>query len=104
MTVSIWSDERVPRKGAPPITPAAETGPGVEHRSPFQKDYDRLLFSTPVRRLSDKTQVWPMDDNDGVRSRNRALRLWQSHCAAVSKRRFNKEAHLRFPHAADNRY
>lgn len=38
-------------------------------RSPFQHDYDRLLFSTPVRRLSDKTQVWPMDDNDGVRTR-----------------------------------
>ncbi|WP_343345932.1 dGTP triphosphohydrolase [Sphingomicrobium sp. XHP0239] len=38
-------------------------------RSRFQQDYDRLLFSTPVRRLSDKTQVWPMDDNDGVRTR-----------------------------------
>lgn len=38
-------------------------------RSPFQHDHDRLLFSTPVRRLSDKTQVWPMDENDGVRTR-----------------------------------
>ena len=38
-------------------------------RSDFQKDYDRLLFSAPVRRLSDKTQVWPMDENDGVRTR-----------------------------------
>jgi dGTPase len=38
-------------------------------RSRFQQDYDRLLFSTPVRRLSDKTQVWPMDENDGVRTR-----------------------------------
>lgn len=38
-------------------------------RSPFQRDYDRILFSTPVRRLSDKTQVWPMDENDGVRTR-----------------------------------
>ncbi|MBA1143465.1 dGTP triphosphohydrolase [Mesorhizobium neociceri] len=38
-------------------------------RSSFQQDYDRLLFSTPVRRLADKTQVWPMDDNDGVRTR-----------------------------------
>lgn len=38
-------------------------------RSVFQQDYDRLLFSTPVRRLADKTQVWPMDDNDGVRTR-----------------------------------
>lgn len=38
-------------------------------RSRYQQDYDRLLFSTPVRRLSDKTQVWPMDENDGVRTR-----------------------------------
>ncbi|MBS0343204.1 MAG: dNTP triphosphohydrolase [Proteobacteria bacterium] len=35
----------------------------------FQHDYDRLLFSTPVRRLADKTQVWPMDENDSVRTR-----------------------------------
>ncbi|WP_256213349.1 deoxyguanosinetriphosphate triphosphohydrolase family protein [Sphingobium sp. YR768] len=35
----------------------------------FQQDYDRLLFSSPVRRLADKTQVWPMDANDGVRTR-----------------------------------
>ncbi|WP_415754415.1 deoxyguanosinetriphosphate triphosphohydrolase family protein [Pseudomonas leptonychotis] len=39
------------------------------HRSVFQQDYDRLLFSTPVRRLADKTQVWPMEENDGVRTR-----------------------------------
>jgi dGTPase len=38
-------------------------------RSVFQHDYDRLLFSTPVRRLADKTQVWPMDENDSVRTR-----------------------------------
>jgi dGTPase len=38
-------------------------------RSLFQQDYDRLLFSSPVRRLSDKTQVWPMDANDSVRTR-----------------------------------
>jgi len=45
-------------------TPAA-----ANPRSVFQHDYDRLLFSAPVRRLADKTQVWPMDDNDGVRTR-----------------------------------
>ena len=37
-------------------------------RSVFQQDYDRLLFSSPVRRLSDKTQVWPMDASGGVRT------------------------------------
>lgn len=40
-----------------------------EGRSVFQQDYDRLLFSSPVRRLADKTQVWPMDANDSVRTR-----------------------------------
>lgn len=62
--VTIWSDRRV---GEFKNEPANATSDAV--RSRFQQDYDRLLFSTPVRRLSDKTQVWPMDDNDGVRTR-----------------------------------
>lgn len=40
-----------------------------DHRIPFEHDYDRLLFSTPVRRLADKTQVFPLDRNDAVRTR-----------------------------------
>lgn len=40
-----------------------------DHRIPQQHDFDRLLFSTPVRRLADKTQVFPLDANDGVRTR-----------------------------------
>lgn len=39
------------------------------HRSAFEHDFDRILFSTPVRRLSDKTQVFPLERNDGVRTR-----------------------------------
>jgi dGTPase len=77
-TPSIWSQTRRPRPaakkheeaavhlGAPP--PDEELG-SAAHRSIFQHDYDRLLFSSPVRRLADKTQVWPMDENDGVRTR-----------------------------------
>jgi dGTPase len=61
---AIWSDRRV---GELNKDPGGTTPDPV--RSRFQQDYDRLLFSTPVRRLSDKTQVWPMDDNDGVRTR-----------------------------------
>jgi dGTPase len=41
----------------------------VEHRVAFERDYDRLLFSTPVRRLADKTQVFPLERNDSVRTR-----------------------------------
>jgi dGTPase len=61
---TIWSDRRVGELDNDPAGVPIDTV-----RSRFQQDYDRLLFSAPVRRLSDKTQVWPMDDNDGVRTR-----------------------------------
>lgn len=38
-------------------------------RSPFQRDYDRVLFSSAFRRLQDKTQVFPLAKNDYVRTR-----------------------------------
>ncbi|TPL76247.1 dNTP triphosphohydrolase [Mesorhizobium sp. B2-3-13] len=44
------------------------TGPS-DVRTPFEHDYDRLMFSTPVRRMADKTQVFPLEKNDGVRTR-----------------------------------
>ena len=31
-----------------------------ENRSEFQRDYDRLVFSAPFRRLQNKTQVFPL--------------------------------------------
>lgn len=40
-----------------------------ELRTELERDYDRILFSTPVRRLADKTQVFPLDKNDSVRNR-----------------------------------
>ena len=38
-------------------------------RSPFQRDFDRIVFSSAFRRLQDKTQVFPMAENDYVRTR-----------------------------------
>lgn len=38
-------------------------------RSEFQSDYDRILFSTALRRLQDKAQVFPLEPNDFVRTR-----------------------------------
>lgn len=42
------------------------TGAG---RTELERDYDRILFATPTRRLADKTQVFPMEENDSVRTR-----------------------------------
>jgi len=38
-------------------------------RTEFERDYDRILFAAPTRRLADKTQVFPMEENDSVRNR-----------------------------------
>lgn len=38
-------------------------------RTECERDYDRILFATPTRRLADKTQVFPMEENDSVRTR-----------------------------------
>ena len=38
-------------------------------RSPFQRDYDRIVFSSAFRRLQDKTQVFPLAGSDYVRTR-----------------------------------
>jgi dGTPase len=41
----------------------------VTARTSFQKDYDRLVFSSPFRRLKDKTQVFSLSKNDYIRTR-----------------------------------
>ena len=38
-------------------------------RSEFQKDYHRIIQSASFRRLQDKTQVFPLDKSDFVRTR-----------------------------------
>ncbi|CCU71544.1 deoxyguanosinetriphosphate triphosphohydrolase [Thalassolituus oleivorans] len=38
-------------------------------RTPFHKDYDRIIFSSAFRRLDRKTQVHPLSENDHVHSR-----------------------------------
>ncbi|WP_313485478.1 dGTP triphosphohydrolase [Pseudescherichia sp.] len=40
-----------------------------EWRQEIERDFDRLLFAAPTRRLADKTQVYPLDRNDSVRTR-----------------------------------
>jgi dGTPase len=38
-------------------------------RNPFQQDLDRIVFSSPFRRLANKTQVHPLAPNDHVHTR-----------------------------------
>src|SRR5437773_10436640 len=44
------------------------TMPG-DVRVEFERDYDRSIFSTPVKRLQDKAQVFPLEPHDAVRTR-----------------------------------
>ena len=41
----------------------------AEARSEFQRDYDRLIFSSPFRRLQNKTQVFPLPGSIFVHNR-----------------------------------
>jgi dGTPase len=41
----------------------------LTNRSIFDTDYDRIIFSTPFRRLQDKTQVIPLPEYDFVHNR-----------------------------------
>lgn len=65
-TPNLWSSAR---RGGAKKCAAVDGGSTRDRRYPFEHDYDRLLFSTPVRRMADKTQVFPLEKNDSVRTR-----------------------------------
>ena len=48
-----------------------EKHPGEKqrNRNQFERDFDRIIFSEAFRRLKDKTQVFPVTDNDHVHNR-----------------------------------
>ncbi len=41
----------------------------AEHRNAFDMDYDRIVYSSSLRRLQDKAQVFPLQENDFTRTR-----------------------------------
>jgi dGTPase len=47
----------------------AERRSDSEARTDFQRDFDRIVFSSAFRRLQDKTQVFPLSQSDYVRTR-----------------------------------
>jgi dGTPase len=47
----------------------AQSHKSTDIRSSFQRDYDRILFSSPFRRLQNKTQVFPLPGAQMVHNR-----------------------------------
>ena len=70
------------------------TGTAVR-RTEFERDYDRILFAAPTRRLADKTQVFPMEKSDSIRTR-----LTHSH--EVSNLARSIGVRLAFEHAEES--
>lgn len=44
-------------------------GKSFPHRNEFDKDYERIIYSSSLRRLQDKAQVFPLQNNDFIRTR-----------------------------------
>ena len=57
-----WSRLISSTRAGPPDHPAGD-------RTEFEDDLGRVVFSTPVRRLQDKTHVFPLEPHDSVRTR-----------------------------------
>jgi dGTPase len=57
-----WSRLISSQRAGPPDYPAGD-------RTEFEDDLGRVVFSTPVRRLQDKTHVFPLEAHDSVRTR-----------------------------------
>ena len=55
-----------PKSGEAPVGPSFAKG---QFRLPQERDHDRILFSTPFRRMGDKTQVFPLESIESIRTR-----------------------------------
>lgn len=58
---TLISDKRFGKETAKPAS--------TEQRTDFQRDYDRLIFSPPFRRMQNKTQVFPLPGSIFVHNR-----------------------------------
>jgi dGTPase len=87
------SERRKKEHEARPDVPGST---GDDTRTEIERDHDRILFSTPVRRLADKTQVFPLEKNDSVRTR-----LTHSHEVSNLARSFGTALAFRHKLASD---
>ncbi len=66
----LLSVKRLPRHDQAQDSPVADDQDWlVVSRTETERDFDRILFATPTRRLGDKTQVFPLEKNESVRNR-----------------------------------
>ncbi len=52
-----------------PVRLGSSGNPAIGSRSYFEQDFDRIVFSQPFRKLQDKTQVFPLPEEDFVHTR-----------------------------------
>ena len=62
---TLLSSRRIRSDGS--VEPLLQDEPPL--RTDFQRDADRILFSPAFRRLKDKTQIFPLPENDLIHSR-----------------------------------
>lgn len=61
-----WNELLLDSRRKPKKTKSPSSALG---RADIERDFDRVLFLAPTRRLADKTQVFPLEQNDSVRTR-----------------------------------
>lgn len=65
----LLSTKRRPRDPATQQENSAAPEWLINSRNESERDFDRILFAAPTRRLGDKTQVFPLEKNESVRNR-----------------------------------
>ncbi|MEP9387256.1 dGTP triphosphohydrolase [Mesorhizobium sp. KR9-304] len=73
-----------------------------DDRTEYERDYDRILFSAPVRRLADKTQVFPLEKNDSVRTRLTHSHEVSNLCRSLATQLLRKNAGAFGPNIAQD--
>lgn len=65
-----WEKLLSPKRLGRNDSESVQDGSSQEHpRSEFERDHDRIIFSSAFRRMQDKTQVFPLASMDYVRTR-----------------------------------
>jgi len=66
---NLLSEKRHSPATLPPASGDKSAPRSQDTRTPFERDYDRVIFSAPFRRLARKTQVHPFAEMDHIHNR-----------------------------------